>query len=149
LYNILNNFAYSLLGAVFFALFDYIGYNLSLRKNWVNMKFVNPYRISQSIVQVLITSVLLFFVSWQSALGFNIIWWSWGCDILFYFFCASLNIFKDRGNFTKQVIGNQVTWAWWTPYGLLFTKKQDTVKWQKLILQAAIGLALTFFISAI
>jgi len=146
---ILYYFLWSLAGAALFALYDYVGYNISLRKNWVNNKFVNPYRISQSLVQVLITILLLIFAGWQSALGFNIIWWSWGCDVLFYFYCTSLHIYKDRGIFTKQVLGNQVTWAWWTPYGLMFTKKEQAVRWTKLITQVITGLILTLAVSAI
>lgn len=145
---IYHYFLWSISGAALFALFDYIGYNISLKKNWVNIKFVNPYRISQFLFQIIISLLLLIFIGWQPMAGFNIIWWFWGCDLLFYFYCASLNIFGDRGNFTKQVLGNQTTWAWWTPYGFLFTKKGEPVKWQRLIIQAIIGLLLTAGICA-
>lgn len=146
---IFYNFIWSFIGAAVFALYDYIGHNISLRRNWVNINFINPYRVSQSIVQLIISALLIIFIGWQSMVGFNIIWWSWGCDIIFYFYCNSLNIYKDRGNFTKQVLGNQISWAWWTPYGLLFTKKGEVIKWQRLILQSVIGLIFAIAVSAL
>ena len=30
-----------------FAMFDYWGYNLSVKRGWVNSNFINPYRIVQ------------------------------------------------------------------------------------------------------
>lgn len=146
---ILYYFLWSFIGAALFALYDYIGYNISLRKNWVDSRFINPYRVSQFLFQIIISILLLIFIGWQSMVGFNILWWFWGCDILFYFYCASLNIFKDRGNFTKQVMGNLTTWAWWTPYGLLFAKRGAPVRWQKLISQAVLGLILTAAVCAL
>ena len=50
-----------------FAVFDYFGYNISSEKGWVNEKFINPYRITQFIVQIGITIGSYFLGGWVIA----------------------------------------------------------------------------------
>lgn len=129
----------SLSFVVVFSLFDYFGFNISLKRKWADYSLFNKYRVVQFIFQILL-SVLLFLLSgWQSVLAFNFVWWTWGCDFLFYLFCEVFNYGNDRGNFRKEVMGNNVQWAWWTPYGLLFTKKGDVIKVNILIVQSVAG----------
>jgi len=137
---ILYRLSYSLSLIVIFSLFDYFGFNFSLKRKWADYKLINKYRIAQSIFQVIL-SVLLYLISdWQSVAAFTLIWWTWGCDFLFYLFCEVFNFGKDRGNFRKEVMGNNVQWAWWTPYGLMFTKKGDTIGIYTLVIQSIAGL---------
>lgn len=134
----------SLSFVVIFSLFDYFGFNISLRKRWADYTLINKYRIAQFIFQILLSLLLLYLSGWQSVAAFTIIWWTWGCDFIFYLLCEIFNYGNDRGNFRKEVIGNNVQWAWWTPYGLLFTKKGDVIKLKILIVQSVAG-----FLSAI
>ena len=127
---------YGVCAAIVFSLFDYFGFNISLKKNWADFSLFNKYRAVQVSVQIILTLLLLFLSGWQSALVFNLIWWTWGCDFLFYLFCEIFNYGNDRGNFRKEVLGNNVQWAWWTPYGLLFTKKGEVIKYEVLMVQS-------------
>ena len=131
---------YTVIGAVLFSLFDYFGFNISLKRGWAEFNNDRGYRMVQGAVQAVITLILLLVSGWKAALGFNIIWWTWGCDFLFYLYCEIFNYGKDRGNFRKEVLGGAVQWAWWTPYGLLFTKRGDVINHRKLVWQAVLGM---------
>lgn len=133
---------YMVLGALLFSLFDYFGFNISLKRGWAEFNNDRGYRVVQAVMQGLITLILLIVSGWKAALGFNMIWWTWGCDFIFYLYCEIFNYGKDRGNFRKEVISGGVQWAWWTPYGLLFTKKGDVVGYRALAVQALIGFAI-------
>lgn len=143
-----------ILGFTFiFSLFDYFGYNISARNGWVNEKLINSYRIIQTSVQIILTLIALFVFNWKVAVGFNLLWWTWNCDLLFYFIGDILGVY-GRGWFKSEVINNQVSWAWWTPYGiydLLKNGKQNgnyrIIKGSILLFQAFLGLILTIFIS--
>ena len=135
---------YSFCGIILFSLYDYFGFHISHRKGWEDFTAVNPYRISQLIIQLLITASLYFFSGWLAALCFNILWWTWWADLLFYFWFDMLKFFgypRSPGGFREQVLGNKVTWAYWTAWGLLRIKHKDTVmKKHEIFLQAALGL---------
>lgn len=139
-------FIYGVIAAILFALFDYFGFNISLKKNWADYSLFNKYRVVQGLVQIVLSLLLLILSGWKSVIVFNLIWWTWGCDYLFYLFCEIFNYGNDRGNFRKEVLGNNVQWAWWTPYGFLFTKRGDVIKSKILMVQSIIGLILSFII---
>ncbi|MCU0373250.1 MAG: hypothetical protein MUE56_08420, partial [Ignavibacteria bacterium] len=134
-------FLAGLAGAVLFALFDYFGFNIGLKRGWADFSLKNKYRTYQAAFQILLTAFLFFVFGWLSALVFLLLWWTWVCDLLFYLFCEIFNYGNDRGNFRKEVLSNSVQWAWWTPYGLLFTKKGNTIPYKILIIQSAAGIA--------
>jgi hypothetical protein len=139
----------SFTGIIIFSLYDYFGFHISHKKGWEDFTPVNPYRISQFIVQVFITLFLLFLYGWFSALAFNILWWTWWADLLFYFWYDVLRIFgypRKPGGFKEQVMGNKVTWAYWTPWGLLRIKHRDTVMTRKEIFIQAISGAITIIL---
>ena len=133
-------------GAVVFALFDYFGFNIGLKRGWADFTLKNKYRYFQTVFQLFLTALLLFISGWQAALVMNVIWWTWGCDLLFYLLCEIFNYGNDRGNFRKEVLSNSVQWAWWTPYGLLFTKKGDTIPYKILIIQSAAGIVISVIV---
>jgi hypothetical protein len=139
----------SLSFVLIFSLFDYFGFNISLRKRWADYTLINKYRIAQFIFQIILSGLLFYISGWQSVAAFTIIWWTWGCDFIFYFLCEIFNYGNDRGNFRKEVIGNNVQWAWWTPYGLLFTKKGDVIKLKILIVQSITGCVISVLICLI
>lgn len=130
---------YTVLASTVFALFDYFGFNISLKKGWADFSNFNKYRVVQGLFQLCLTILLYYISGWRAAAAFIIIWWTWGCDFLFYLYCEMFNYGNDRGNFRKEVKGNCVKWAWWTPYGLLFTKKGDVIMYRKLVWQAVLG----------
>ena len=75
-----------ILSILFFAMFDYIGYNLAVRYKLVNSKFINPYRITQALMQIAITLTLYFLWSWKEAVSFNFLWWTWTADLICYIY---------------------------------------------------------------
>ena len=136
---IIISLIYTVAAVIVFALFDYFGFNVSLKRGWADFSNFNKYRVVQGLFQLILTVLLFYFSGWRAAIAFNIIWWTWGCDFLFYLYCEVFNYGNDRGNFRKEVKSNSVKWAWWTPYGLLFTKKGDVIKYRKLVWQAVLG----------
>lgn len=68
---------YSFCGIIIFSLFDYFGFHISHRKGWEDFTAFNPYRLSQLIVQAVLTAALYLFNGWLAALCFNILWWTW------------------------------------------------------------------------
>lgn len=143
----------SFIGIVIFSLYDYFGFHVSHRKGWEDFTLLNPYRISQFIFQVILTAALCFLFGWFSALAFNILWWTWWADLLFYFWYDLLRIFgypRKSGGFKEQVIGNHVTWAYWTAWGLLRFKHRDTVmKRNEIFIQAGAGIVFVFILYSI
>lgn len=138
-----------LIGAftLIFSLFDYFGYNISARKGWVNEKLVNPYRTSQTIVQILLIISAWYFFGWLVALGFTLLWWSWVCDWFFYFIGEILGIY-GRGHLKNEPMSNIVSWSWWTWWGLLFHKGNKEYKFKswELIVQSIIGIIITILL---
>ena len=133
----------SFAGIILFSLYDYFGFHISHKKGWEDFTLLNPYRISQFIVQIIITISLYILFGWFSALAFNILWWTWWADLLFYFWYDLLRVFgypRKSGGFKEQVLGNKVTWAYWTPWGLMrFKNKHTIMTWKEIFVQAVIG----------
>lgn len=142
---------YVLVLVLVFSLFDYFGYNISAKKGWVNEKLINPYRVIQTTFQIVLTLIAIFQFDWTVAVGFNLLWWTWNCDLLFYLIGDVIGIY-GRGWFRKEVLQNQVSWAWWTPYGLfdlILNGKDKTTNYYRIIngsillFQAFIGICIT------
>ncbi len=129
---------------IIFSLYDYFGFHISYKRGWENFKPVNRYRVSQLLTQIIITIVLFFLGGWFSALAFNLLWWTWWADILFYFWYDTLRAFgypRNPGGFREQVLGNKVTWAYWTPWGLIRSKnKNEVMRRGEIFFQAAAGM---------
>jgi hypothetical protein len=131
-------------GIIIFSLYDYFGFHISYKKGWEDFSPVNRYRVSQFVVQIIITLFLFLSYGWFSALAFNILWWTWWADLLFYFWYDLLKIYgypRKPGGFREQVLGNKVTWAYWTAWGLISRKRNGEIITSKaLFVQAGIGL---------
>jgi len=132
---------------ILFALFDFFGYNISAKKGWVNDKLISPYRIVQTTVQILIIAGLWYFIDGLTAIVFTLLWWTWCADFLFYIFTFS-GIYGNTLALFTEVFGSQVTWAWWTPFGLLHlaVKGKKDGKYRvlgavTLIIQACLGVS--------
>lgn len=136
----------------FFALFDYFGYNEFAKRGLAN-GLLAPYRIVQMSVQIILIAVAWAFVDLMVAIGFTILWATWTCDFIYYFLYDTLKIYGS-GAFKKEVMGGQVSWAWWTPYGLIDWlingKNGDefrVIHWSILAIQSLIGIILTVIIT--
>ena len=143
-----------------FSLFDYFAYNISAKKGWTN-GLLAPYRIAQTCVQIILIAIAWAFVNGIVAIGFTLLWWTWCCDWIFHIFCLS-NLFEDRkyvwDKDARKKYWNNISWAWWTPYGLLDllisgkdkeTKYFKIVGWRILAVQSLIGISITVTINLI
>jgi hypothetical protein len=102
-------------GCITFALFDLIGYEAipaDDKAHYPEGQFtVQSYRILQAMFQLAILTILLSFWDWKIALGFVIIHFTAGCDIL-YDLMGRYPVFLPYPR----------TWLRWTPLGW-FTKE--------------------------
>ncbi len=100
-----------------YALFDYAGFNLVRGNNTTTP----IYRVVQALVQAGITWFLYEKLGLSTAVAFNVIWWTWGMDALFYGYTELFNVggeWKGRGIFKSDIMENNCTWASWTPVGM-------------------------------
>jgi len=155
----LDNLLYIAIFAVGFSLFDYFAYNEFAKRGLTNGIFA-PYRIFQTSVQIILIAVAWAFVDLMVAIGFTILWWTWGCDWIFHIFCLS-NLYEDRkyvwDKDVRKKYWNAISWAWWTPYGLLDllisgkdkgTKYFKIINWRILAVQSFIGIIITLILAA-
>ena len=151
---------YILAFTVGFSLFDYFAYNISAKKGWTDSIFA-PYRIAQTCVQIILIAIAWAFVNGIVAIGFTLLWWTWGCDWIFHVFCLT-NIFNDikyiLDKELREKYFNKISWAWWTPYGLVDllisgkdkgTKYFKIINWKVLAVQSLIGILVTILITAL
>lgn len=114
-----------------FSLFDYIGYNLVRDDH--NAVFY--YRILETAIGSALTYFLYKECGINSAISFDLIWWTWGDDLGYY---GWANLLKSRYGFKLQ----SVTWAGWTPIGLT-RKKNSIIDNATLTIQAMIGFSIS------
>lgn len=130
-----------------FSAFDYLGYNITKDETGVAP---TSYRIVQTLLQLGITYVLYEKCGLPTAIGFNLIWWTFGDDLLYYGYGAMIpngrgGRFEDRNSF-DNVTTYGAHHAWWTPVGLLRTK-YDRIPGNTLIAQSLIGMGLAMTIT--
>lgn len=125
-----------------FAFFDYVVFN-SVR---TDKKAVRVYRIAQGLTQAAITYYLYKEVSASTAIGFNLVWWTFGTDFIYYGYSELINAaepWENRGDFQRKIMGNCTTWAFWTPIGIARgMKRNKPIAGDTLIAQALVGAAL-------
>jgi len=136
---------FAILAMFLFGFIDYVGYN-TVRPNWF-------YRVLQNIINIGIC-VGLYFISgiWCTIL-YIILYETFCADFVYYLFYDMLKWYGGdyAGHaFKSDVLGNSVTWAWWTPYGLvkrfLVGKKYVPISGEILIEQAQFGIAIVIAI---
>ncbi|MAT38643.1 MAG: hypothetical protein CL946_03460 [Ectothiorhodospiraceae bacterium] len=125
---------------VLFAAYDYVGFNLAKHdENWLEV-----YRVSQVVLQGALAWVLNREAGWSSAAAFGAIWWTFGCDLLYYAFAELLDPgepWQGAGAFSESVLADRVTWAYWTPLGIARGyDREEPIEGSALLTQAAIGL---------
>jgi hypothetical protein len=139
-----------LLGAsVFFAGFDYLGYNATRR----HPNALRVYRVLQGLTQIAISWFLYEQFGLPTAIGFNVIWWTFGDDFLYYGYAELINPghpWESRGDLGNGVLSNRCTWAYWTPVGIMRgMKRNQAIAGSTLVAQSLVGLgaALTITLS--
>ena len=132
--------------ALGFGLFDYVGFNLARGTSALPL-----YRAIQALVQIGITWFLYEAVGLPTAIGFNLIWWSWGADVIYYGYTELFNAggkWERRGAFEQQIMGNHCTWAWWTPVGIAQgMDRNKVITGDTLVAQSLVGAVLAFTIT--
>gem|GEM_PF-1734211 len=133
-----------------FSAADYVGSNLTEHSQESHIVF--KYRLVQYIVQLGISYVLYKKVGLPSALAFNVFWWCFGDDMLYYCIAETVSPggkFEGRGSLAR-VVNNGVYHAGWTPVGIARGGARrahiagDTILAQSLV---GLGLAVTITIS--
>ncbi len=135
--------------SLLFSGFDYVGYNAT-RQNPTALKV---YRVSQVLAQLGITYLLYESVGPGPALGFNLVWWTFGCDFIYYGYAEVVNPghpWESRGDYSHGVGADQCTWAYWTPLGIARgMKRGEKIPERTLLAQSLIGAALGIGITVV
>ena len=138
----MTDFYLAILFAFVFAVFDVIGFR--------NATDIPRYRIIQIVVQISLVTLAYLIFGWKVSTGFSILWWTWNCDLLYYLvYDMYALVFKKSTGFKHEVLGNLVTWAWWTPAGLIAYKKDKVIKWPVLFIQAVLGIITTYLLTSL
>lgn len=132
-------FLAAIVSLVFFSVLDAFIWPVARRQH---KAIIRGYRIGQIAFLAFIVIGLFGSVSLGAALAFLILWWTFIADFLFYL----INDFVRHENaFQREVMSDRVTWASWTPIGLLGAKTTG----KALIIQGAIGVFVAVFVSLI
>ena len=123
--------------SVAFSLFDYVGYNATMNEHGIAPV---GYRVAQAAVQIGLSYLLYEKFGLPTAIAFNLIWWTWGCDLMYYQFGRVLPPYDQLSP------NKQVTWASWTPVGLVRGGKEP-IAHNTLIAQSLVGLTLAITIT--
>ncbi len=129
--------------AVALGLYDYIGYNLTS----ANPTSEGIYRVSFVLVQAGVTYILYKKFGLPSAIAINLIWWTFGVDMVFYGISEISPLgrpFSGPGSWQEDSRSG-ITHAAWTPVGLIRGGGRipgDTIVAQSII-GAAIGIGIT------
>lgn len=146
----------SIIALFIFALFDYFGYTY-----FYFLSKVKLYRVLQGIFQAILTILCYFFGGIKASIIFNILWWTWTADWIFYLYCLLFNFRGNRRDWLQPFKG-YVRWAFWTPFGLVqllfkgkekiriseneYKKHYRIIKPAVLIIQSIIGVVLSMFV---
>jgi hypothetical protein len=144
----LERIGYVVGASLIFSLFDYVAFHSVVFADWNKDRLVPfSYRIAQSGVQTLLSYLLYKQAGLSSTVAFNTIWWTWGDDIAFYGWLNLINASSPWYNRSFNGLqGNQVSWAGWTPIGIV--RKQHTIiDKYALFGQAAIGFSIAMVIN--
>jgi hypothetical protein len=130
------NSLWVLIAVLVFGVVDYVGYPWfkKIERVWI-------YRIFQTALQILIVYLLWF---WP-AVAFMVIWWTFGCDFVFYGCCEWLPLkgWPGKGSFDSDAMSG-FYWAWWTPIGLV--REEKIFRKTELWIQAAVGIVIAVVI---
>jgi hypothetical protein len=129
---------------VLLGVYDYVGYNLT----YANKTALTAYRISFFALQGVLTYLLYEKFGLPSAIGLNLIWWTFGVDMVYYAACEfntnASGSWASKGAWALDS-QNGIGHAEWTPVGIVQPGSRipgDTIVAQSLA-GAAIGIGIT------
>ncbi len=145
----LEKVGYLLGASVAFSLFDYVGYNASKGSDGLAPP---AYRVLQLAVQGGLTYFLYEECGLPTAIGFNLIWWTFGDDLLYYGWAELLNpggLWEGRGALDRAVLKHGAGHAYWTPVGIArgFRRDGSRISGDTLVAQSLVGAALAITIT--
>jgi hypothetical protein len=123
-----------------FSFVDYIGFNMT-RYNSSASKIV--FRSLQIMLQGGLSYFLYKQCGLNSAIAFNLIWWTWGDDFGFYGWAYTTRIYPWEDN--RGISHEGISWAGWTPIGLL-RAHGSSISRSALIAQGILGFAISIAI---
>lgn len=122
------NFLYAIAVTIGFTLFDLWLFPLTKDADGEPNKWRRPYRALQIIVQLGLYTGAFFLGGWSAAAASAVIWWTGGCDVLFYWF-GKYEFWGERNWF----------WMWWTPLGLVRGRRENLMNSVEVFRQSIIG----------
>jgi hypothetical protein len=137
----LERYGYVIGASLAYSLFDYVGWSLERNDNF---RTTSLYRILEGTVQAAITYFLYKECGLSSAISFTLLWWTWVDDLAYYGWANVLNPHWPpwENRTVTGLMGNGVTWAGWTPIGLL-RKQGSVIDKYALIAQAIVGFSIS------
>ncbi len=122
----LERYGYVVGSCLAFSLLDYIGYNTLVTPNHGIASSILSLHIFDAAFGSAINYFLYKTCGLPSAISFDLIWWMWGLDLGFSGWGDAIDPASPWVNRTNSSLNtNAITWAGWTPIGLL--RKQGTV----------------------
>jgi hypothetical protein len=129
--------------SVLFASVDYVGYNTCK----TSPKTLAFYRVFQFALQGVLTWKLYQWGDVRCAIAFNVLWWTFTDDLLYYGIAAVVNppgAWENRRSAGEAL--NAVTWAYWTPLGLARGGSRKVMEKPLLYSQSGAGILFSFTI---
>jgi hypothetical protein len=136
----LERAAYVIGGSLAFSFVDYIGYNLTRYNSHASRV---AFRLFQATLQAGISYFLYKKCGLNSAIAFNLIWWTWGDDLGFYGWAYTTRIYPWDDN--SGIKNGYISWAGWTPVGLV-RKQGSSIPVSTFVAQSIIGFAISIAI---
>lgn len=144
----LERVSYVIGASLAFSLFDYVAFNaVVFAPSNTDHSVPFAYRAVQASVQTALSYFLYKQVGLSSTVSFNLIWWTWGDDFGWYGWCNLINPAAPWYNRSFNGLQtNGITWAGWTPIGLL-RKQKTVISRDVLVSQSVIGFSLSMLIN--
>src|SRR5207302_4154835 len=143
----LQRIGYVVGASLAFSLADYIGFNLLKQADHVNPDYHAPllFRLTEGMAQAAFSYFLYKYIGLNSAIAFNLMWWTWCDDFAYYGWGYVTGIFPWESAHESGLRFNHYTTAGWTPIGLLRPQGSSIAK-SALLAQSAVGLTISMAI---
>ncbi len=143
----LEHVGFVLGASLVFSLGDYLGFNLLKYSegNFASFRVPVAFRIIEGTAQAAITYFLYKECGLNSAISFDLIWWTWGDDIAYYGWSYLIDQFPWESRSTGLLPFSEYNSAGWTPIGLVRPQGSYIAR-SSLVAQAIIGLSVSMTI---
>jgi hypothetical protein len=139
----LERFEFVLGSCLAFSLADYAGYNIFVKGDQSRTGAIFGLHVFDAAFGGAINYFLYKTCGLSTAISFDLVWWTWGLDLGFSGWGDVINPATPWVNRTNSSLhSNSITWAGWTPIGLL--RQQGTViDKYALYAQAIVGFSIS------